>query len=196
MEKHGFVYIWRDRKHKRYYIGSHWGTEDDGYICSSPWMSQAYKHRPQDFNRKILERVYSNRKQLLESESRWLSLIKPDEIKIRYYNLNIKGTGHWSAYPDNVKTVKDKISYSTKEAMAKPENRERYLEGLKNRNQIQSDETKRKRSETMKKTMAEKFPDRKQHIKRGTPEYSALQSELAKRRWAKQKINSTHDILG
>ena len=23
-EKYGFVYIWHDRKHKRYYIGSHW----------------------------------------------------------------------------------------------------------------------------------------------------------------------------
>ena len=29
MEKHGFVYIWFDRKHRRFYIGSHWGTEDD-----------------------------------------------------------------------------------------------------------------------------------------------------------------------
>ena len=68
MEKYGFIYIWRDRKHKRYYIGSHWGTEDDGYICSSPWMSQAYKHRPNDFKRRILQRVCSNRKDLLELE--------------------------------------------------------------------------------------------------------------------------------
>ena len=35
MEKYGFVYIWFDRKHKRYYIGCHWGHEDDGYVCSS-----------------------------------------------------------------------------------------------------------------------------------------------------------------
>lgn len=53
----GFVYIWRDRKHKRYYIGSHWGTPDDGYICSSPWMRQAYKHRPLDFKRRVLNIV-------------------------------------------------------------------------------------------------------------------------------------------
>ena len=97
MEKYGFVYIWRDRKHNRYYIGSHWGTEDDGYICSSPWMRQAYKHRPNDFKRKILKKIYSSRKDLLNQESRWLSLIKEEEIKIRYYNLNIKSTGHWTA---------------------------------------------------------------------------------------------------
>jgi hypothetical protein len=55
MEKYGFVYIWFDRKHKRFYIGCHWGKENDGYVCSSPWMKQAYKHRPQDFKRKILK---------------------------------------------------------------------------------------------------------------------------------------------
>jgi len=32
MQKYGFVYIWFDRKHKRYYIDSHWGKEDDSYI--------------------------------------------------------------------------------------------------------------------------------------------------------------------
>ena len=42
MEKYGFVYIWYDRKHKRYYIGSHWGSEDDGYICSSTHMNHAF----------------------------------------------------------------------------------------------------------------------------------------------------------
>ena len=40
MEKYGFVYIWYDRKHKRYYIGCRWGTENDGYICSSSWMKK------------------------------------------------------------------------------------------------------------------------------------------------------------
>ncbi len=30
-QKYGFIYLWRDRKHNRYYLGSHWGSEDDGY---------------------------------------------------------------------------------------------------------------------------------------------------------------------
>ena len=29
-EPYGFVYIWYDRKYKKYYIGSHWGYENDG----------------------------------------------------------------------------------------------------------------------------------------------------------------------
>lgn len=157
MEKYGFVYIWRDKKHKRYYIGSHWGTEDDGYICSSPWMLQAIGYRPNDFKRRIIKRVYTNRKDLLEAEYKWLSMIKEEEIKVRYYNLNIKATGHWSAYPENVKTISEKISHKTKEAMQRDDVRQNYLEGLKTRVCKSSHEdVRRKRSVTMKATLATK----------------------------------------
>lgn len=37
------------KKHSKYYIGSHWGTEDDGYICSSKNMRDNYRYRPHDF---------------------------------------------------------------------------------------------------------------------------------------------------
>ena len=75
MEKYGFIYIWRDKKYNRYYIGMHWGLEEDGYICSSTWMTQAYKIRSHDFKRRIIERVYTNRKDLYEREKYWLSFI-------------------------------------------------------------------------------------------------------------------------
>lgn len=46
----GFVYLWRDRKHKMYYLGSHVGAEDDGYIASAgPRFQRAFRKRPQDF---------------------------------------------------------------------------------------------------------------------------------------------------
>ena len=160
MKKYGFVYIWRDRKHNRYYIGSHWGTEHDGYVCSSPWMRQAYKKRPHDFKRKILSRVNSTRHDLLKEEFRYLSMIKPEEIKVRYYNLNITSTGHWAAYPKNVKGIREKISIRTKEAMQRPDVRHKFEEGLKTRGRKGSDpETIEKRRQSMIKTMAEKFPE-------------------------------------
>jgi hypothetical protein len=87
MEKYGFVYIWYDRKRKMYYIGSHWGTEDDGYICSSNRMRDAYRRRPQDFKRKIIQKIYTNRYDLLEQEELLLSKIKNEEIGLKYYNL-------------------------------------------------------------------------------------------------------------
>jgi hypothetical protein len=113
MEKYGFVYIWFDRKHKRYYVGAHWGSETDGYVCSSPWMKKAYSRRPQDFKRRILERVYSNRKETFIAEEKYLDLIKKEEFGKKYYNLrNIKS--HWSTSDEKTKSIGKKISNSHK----------------------------------------------------------------------------------
>jgi hypothetical protein len=106
----GFIYIWYDRKHKRFYVGSHWGSEDDGYICSSTWMKQAYKKRPEDFKRRILER-YDDRASGNDLEHRWLQMIKPEELKgKRYYNLRNTRFGHWSLEKDSRLTVGQKIT--------------------------------------------------------------------------------------
>ena len=94
-EKYGFVYIWYDRKHKRYYVGCHWGNENDGYICSSKWMNDSYKRRPKDFRRIILKTNITNKKELLEEEYKWLNLIKDGELGKRYYNLHNHHFGHW-----------------------------------------------------------------------------------------------------
>lgn len=158
-EKFGFVYLWRDRKHKRYYVGSHWGTENDGYICSSQWMRRAYLRRPEDFKRRILFRCNSKADLLLE-EYRWLLFTKPEEIRgPRYYNLSRGKIGHWSAQ-DYEKDVKKRISAETKKAMARPEIREKMLQSYATRDWSQTDETRLRRSEAMKKTMAKKFPIR------------------------------------
>lgn len=106
MEKYGFVYIWLDKKHKRYYIGSHWGTVDDGYICSSSWMKRAYKLRPQDFKRRILKTNILSKTETYNEEQKWISFIKPHELKTRYYNLVKNVIHHWSGNP----LIADKIS--------------------------------------------------------------------------------------
>lgn len=105
----GFIYIWRDRKKNRYYVGSHWGEENDGYICSSTWLKQAYKKRPQDFKRRILER-FEDRTKTNEIEHRWLQMIRPEELRVRYYNLCNFRFGHWSTDECSRLTVGQKIS--------------------------------------------------------------------------------------
>lgn len=125
--KYGFVYIWYDRKHKRYYIGCHWGSVDDGYVCSSSWMKQGYLHRPQDFKRRILKTNIENRQKLYEEEQRWLSMIKPEEIKPinnnpRYYNLNTTNNEVWHKYDEKIKTVGEKISAAKKGKKTGPRN--------------------------------------------------------------------------
>lgn len=112
-EKFGFVYLWFDRKHKRYYVGCHWGTLDDGYVCSSRWMKKSYKRRPKDFKRKILK-TNLERTQMYVEEQRYLNMIKPEEIKIRYYNISLFSKKPWHQYPESVKTIGQKISHSKK----------------------------------------------------------------------------------
>lgn len=88
--KYGFIYIWYDKKHKKYYVGRHWGTEDDGYICSHPNMRNNKKNRPDDFKRRVISRIYTNHYDLVIEEQKWLDMIKPEECGIRYYNVSLK----------------------------------------------------------------------------------------------------------
>lgn len=94
--RNGFIYIWYDRKRKMFYVGSHLGAKDDGYICSSRRMLITYNKRPHDFKRRIIERVSANFSSLREAEHRWLQMIKIGELGKRYYNVRraAKGFDH------------------------------------------------------------------------------------------------------
>lgn len=124
MVKNGFIYLWYDRKHKRYYLGSHLGEEDDGYVCSSTWMKSAYKRRPHDFKRRILKRMKTDRKGLLEEEHKYLSTLSSEELGTKYYNL--KNNAHFTRGNSGRKhsdETKRKISE------AKKKNPTKYWEG-------------------------------------------------------------------
>ena len=108
-EKYGFVYVWRDKKHARLYVGCHWGSEDDGYLCSSNWMRDSYKRRPEDFKRRIVSRVYTTRLDLLTEEHKWLSKIKDEELGKKFYNLSKRHFGHWSS-TDRAEEIKQKLT--------------------------------------------------------------------------------------
>lgn len=160
MEKYGFVYLWRDKKHGRYYVGSHWGTEDDGYICSSRWMRNAYAVRKNDFRRRIIARVYTDRKDLLKLEEVYLAMIQDSELRVKYYNISKSIKDPWFQHPEKLKCVSEKISIRTKEAMQRPEVRAKYEEGLKTRDNGSSNpDVIEKRRQSMIKTMAKKFPE-------------------------------------
>jgi len=49
------VYMWEDIQKNMFYIGSHKGSINDGYICSQPLMNEEYNNRPFDFVRTILD---------------------------------------------------------------------------------------------------------------------------------------------
>ena len=192
-EKCGFIYLWRDKKYNRYYIGSHWGTEDDGYICSSKWMRNSYDKRPQDFKRRIVQYV-QNREDLYDVENQWLSMIKKEEVKVRYYNLNLIAN-HWTAYPENVKTIREKISHKVKEAMQRPEVREKYEQGLKNRDNKSSDlDVREKRRQSMIETMSVKFPEENRWKKLTEEERKKYYSDKAKKMHANRSDEQRKEI--
>ncbi len=107
-EKYGFVYIWRDKKHNRYYIGCHWGSTDDGYICSSRWMKQAYYARPEDFHRRILVNNIGSKEEMFDTEMHFFRMIKQHEVKTRYYNINITSNKMWYTDKEQIKKISEK----------------------------------------------------------------------------------------
>lgn len=109
MNGSGFVYVWFDRANRMYYVGSHWGAADDGYVCSSPWMKRAYARRPGDFKRRVLKQ-FSARGAMIDEENRLLSMIRDDELGVKYYNLNNKAWELWHHKPDSRKSTRERIS--------------------------------------------------------------------------------------
>ena len=94
MTSDGFVYLWYDRDSKMFYLGSHKGREDDGYVCSSKHMLKEYKARSESFKRRILERC--DEMDILKAEQKWLDLIKSNELYYKkgvYYNVKKNAAG-------------------------------------------------------------------------------------------------------
>jgi hypothetical protein len=78
-----FVYCWTDHKTKKLYIGSHKGSVDDGYVCSSKYMMIEYKKRPFDFTRHIV--AEGNVKDIRKLESKILQAANA-RIDEQFYN--------------------------------------------------------------------------------------------------------------
>lgn len=185
--KYGFVYIWYDRKHSRYYIGAHWGLEDDGYICSSPWMKQAFAKRPDDFKRRILARIYSSKQDMFNEEARWQSFIKDDELKVRYYNIRRHGDRHWTTSEEKSLSIREKISLTMKAKHQDPEYKEMYNSSRKHlKGKKQNPEFIAKRTAAIKLAKEKQFPieGRKVRAAIGSEELRKKLSEASKKRWS------------
>ena len=128
-EKYGFIYIWRDKKYSKYYVGRHWGTVDDGYICSSPNMRNNLNNRPSDFKRKILSKVFT-KEELVNEEQRWLNMIKPSECLTKYYNRSLKASTPTHFGFKHSKKTKMKMSKASKGKKKTEEHKEKIRQSL------------------------------------------------------------------
>jgi hypothetical protein len=196
MDKYGFVYIWFDKYRRKFYIGCHWGFEDDGYICSSRTMRKAYRRRKDDFKRRVIQRVYTNRQDLLEEEHKWLSLILDDQLGRKYYNLSKKHFGHWSTNPD----IRDVTISKMAKKVISEEHRRKISEAGKKRKP--SEETKRKTSEALKGRKQTEEHKRKARDSRSytkgnvSPFKGKNHSEESKKKLSESKKGSTSPMKG
>ena len=81
-----------------FYVGSHNGSSDDGYVSSSRWMNYEYKYRPSDFKRKIVKRFDTHHDALL-CEYSLITKMGESNFGKKYYNLRIgkpKGIEPWN----------------------------------------------------------------------------------------------------
>lgn len=107
-----FVYCWTDHLKNMLYVGSHKGSTDDGYICSSKLMLEQYKKRPGDFIRQIIahgteEQVRTLEKKILESSN---AMNDP-----QFYNMSTNGgyfrlKGHTEKTKEKMKGPKSDIA--------------------------------------------------------------------------------------
>jgi hypothetical protein len=107
-------------------------------------------------------------------------MIKKEELGKKFYNLTNHLNGHWFASDeDRVLSLKEKISKKTKEAMQRPEVRQKYEEGLKNRAPTTTLEQTRKRVESFNRTIKERNKDKPVAIR---PEFGsdAYRENMAK----------------
>lgn len=88
----GFLYLWRDSLRGMYYIGSHDGKVDDGYLSSSRWLNGEIRYRPQDFRRRVL--CHLTPAKLRKTEHKLIKS-RTEQLGTKYYNIPTgKPKGH------------------------------------------------------------------------------------------------------
>ncbi len=101
-----FVYMWFDRARKMFYVGSHSGSVDDGYVSSSRWLSGEVRYRPADFKRRVIK-FFDTKHEAQIYEGYLLTLIQPLEFGTKYYNMKQgkpSGTPSWNSGKTGVYT--------------------------------------------------------------------------------------------
>ena len=88
-----FVYLWRNAKTKKFYLGSHKGTIDDGYTHSSrflPDFPHSSKVVPDHYTRRIL--AYGTASEMYRLEYK-LHANRKAKCWDRYYNVKVSNYG-------------------------------------------------------------------------------------------------------
>jgi len=86
-----FVYLWINKDNGKKYIGTHKGSDDDGYIASSETFLADYNESPSRFIRSIL--AYGSQQEMYELETKLLLDLKT-RMSPLYYNMSNNLSGN------------------------------------------------------------------------------------------------------
>ena len=118
-----FVYIWMDKVRKMFYVGSHSGSIDDGYVSSSRWLNYEIRYRPTDFKRRIIK-IFATRSEAQQYEMFLLSLVTYSQFGVKYYNLKTgkpRGSVAWNKGKTGMYTD-DRLSSQSQKMMGNKSN--------------------------------------------------------------------------
>jgi len=127
-----FVYCWTDIKTNKLYVGSHKGTVDDGYVCSSKLMNEQYKKRPQDFKRQII--AFGSFTDIRKLEEKILNVVDARHNDEFYNQHNGNGNFYLKGHTDEYK--------------------KRQSELLKGKRKSKTENYKKNKSESHKKALS------------------------------------------
>lgn len=104
-----FVYCWTDKKTNMLYVGSHKGSTDDGYVCSSKYMLEEYNKRSEDFSRQIITNGSHKEMRILES-----AILKSVNAALNENFYNMHNNNGAYILKKHTQETKNKISNSEK----------------------------------------------------------------------------------
>jgi hypothetical protein len=191
MKNEAFVYCWTDHKTNKLYVGSHKGSTNDGYICSSKLMLEEYKKRPEDFTRQIIAQGSFTDIRNLES-----AILKSINVKLdeQFYNQhNSDGKfylkGHTQKSKDAIgkahKGKKSPFLIERNKLGLSEETRKKISENHHDVSGKNNPMFGKKHTEKARKAMSEKRKGINTYIK--TDEVKKKMSEAKKLYWAKRK---------
>lgn len=192
-----FVYCWTDHLTNKLYVGSHKGSTDDGYVCSSKYMMEEYNKRPQDFTRQILaEGDYDD---IRKFESKILQAVNA-KMNEQFYNRHNNCGDYYRGKGYTITEEHKKKVSAAKKGKKRPDLAERNrlvksqeMKKWRAENPIVwSEETKQRMSESAKKRAnseeGRQALTRASHSRKPrTPEQNRQHSEAMKRFHARKK---------
>ena len=157
-----FIYLWVDNLKNRFYIGSHYGKIDDGYLFGGIDIKYEYKLRPNDFERMILSyHIVNNPSEIRLIEKEYL--IRYDvENNNNFYNRTNESYGgtHKNSIEKRLKDIDENglnaFQRASKKMVETRKNKNSYNSSkvkeyqTKKSNKSQFDEIKSKISNTLK----------------------------------------------